>query len=86
MAYTHYILVCGGTACESSSSNDIYTRLLEEAEKQNVKDVVQIVKTGCFGFCEKGPIVKVLPEDSFYVEVKPEDAAEVVVTAVTNLR
>ena len=78
MAYTHYILVCGGTACESSSSNDIYTRLLEEAEKQNVKDVVQIVKTGCFGFCEKGPIVKVLPEDSFYVEVKPEDAAEII--------
>lgn len=78
MAYTHYILVCGGTACESSSSNDIYTRLLEEAEKQNVKDVVQIVKTGCFGFCEKGPIVKVLPEDSFYVEVKPEDVAEII--------
>lgn len=78
MAYTHYILVCGGTACESSSSSDIYTRLLEEAEKQNVKDVVQIVKTGCFGFCEKGPIVKVLPEDSFYVEVKPEDAAEII--------
>ena len=78
MVYTHYILVCGGTACESSSSNDIYTRLLEEAEKQNVKDVVQIVKTGCFGFCEKGPIVKVLPEDSFYVEVKPEDAAEII--------
>lgn len=78
MAYTHYILVCGGTACESSSSNDIYTRLLEEAEKQNVKDIVQIVKTGCFGFCEKGPIVKVLPEDSFYVEVKPEDAAEII--------
>jgi NADP-reducing hydrogenase subunit HndC len=39
---------------------------------------VQIVKTGCFGFCEKGPIVKVLPEETFYVQVKPADAAEIV--------
>ena len=78
MAYTHYILVCGGSACESSNSNGIYQRLLEEAEKQGVADSVQIVKTGCFGFCEKGPIVKVLPENSFYVEVKPEDAAEII--------
>ena len=78
MAYTHFILVCGGSACESSSSNAIYQRLLEEAAKQGVGDSVQIVKTGCFGFCEKGPVVKVLPEDSFYVEVKPEDAAEII--------
>ncbi len=78
MAYTHYILVCGGTGCESSSSDEIYKQLQEEAKKQNVAEKVQIVKTGCFGFCEKGPIVKVLPEDSFYVEVKPEDAAEII--------
>ena len=39
---------------------------------------VQIVKTGCFGFCEQGPIVKILPEDSFYVQVKPEDAKELI--------
>ena len=78
MAYTHYILVCGGTGCESSSSDEIYKQLQEEAKKQNVAEKVQIVKTGCFGFCEKGPIVKVLPEDSFYVEVKPEDAADII--------
>lgn len=42
MSYTHFILVCGGTACESSSSNDIYQRLLEEAAKQGVGDSVQI--------------------------------------------
>ena len=78
MAYTHYILVCGGTGCESSSSDEIYKQLQLEAEKNNVAEKVQIVKTGCFGFCEKGPIVKVLPEDSFYVEVKPEDAAEII--------
>ena len=52
--------------------------MIAEAEKQGVKDKVQIVKTGCFGFCEKGPIVKVLPDNSFYVEVKPEDAADII--------
>jgi NADH-quinone oxidoreductase subunit F/NADP-reducing hydrogenase subunit HndC len=78
MAFNHYILVCGGTGCESSKADEIYKNLQAEAEKQGVKDKVQIVKTGCFGFCEKGPIVKVLPEDTFYVEVKPSDAAEIV--------
>ncbi len=78
MAYTHYILVCGGTACESTSADAIYNNLHAEAKNFGVQDKVQIVKTGCFGFCEKGPIVKVLPEDSFYVEVKPEDAKDII--------
>ena len=78
MAFTHYILVCGGTGCESSNADLIYKNLLEEAKNFGVEDKVQIVKTGCFGFCEKGPIVKVLPEDSFYVEVKPEDAKDII--------
>jgi len=78
MAYTHYILVCGGTGCESSSADAIYNNLITEAKAAGVVDKVQIVKTGCFGFCEKGPIVKVLPEDSFYVEVKPADAKEII--------
>ncbi len=86
MAYTHYILVCGGTACESSSSDEIYKNLIEEAKNHGVLDQVQIVKTGCFGFCEKGPIVKVLPEDSFYVEVKPEDAKDIITEQIIKGR
>lgn len=78
MAYTHYILVCGGTGCESSNSDGIFNNLISEAKSAGVIDKVQIVKTGCFGFCEKGPIVKVLPEDTFYVEVKPEDAKDII--------
>ena len=78
MAFKNYILVCGGTACESSKSDQIYKNLVEEAKNQGVADQVQVVKTGCFGFCEQGPIVKVLPEDSFYVQVKPEDAKEII--------
>lgn len=78
MAYTHYILVCGGTGCESSGADNIFNTLQTAAKEAGVNDKVQIVKTGCFGFCEKGPIVKVLPEDSFYVEVKPSDAKEII--------
>jgi NADH-quinone oxidoreductase subunit F/NADP-reducing hydrogenase subunit HndC len=86
MAYNHYILTCGGTACESNKGAEIYAKLIEEAEKLGVKDEVQIVKTGCFGFCERGPIVKVLPEDSFYVDVKPEDAGEIIAEQILKGR
>jgi NADH:ubiquinone oxidoreductase subunit F (NADH-binding)/(2Fe-2S) ferredoxin/NAD-dependent dihydropyrimidine dehydrogenase PreA subunit len=86
MAYNHYILVCGGTACESNKGAEIYERLITEAEVQGVKGEVQIVKTGCFGFCEQGPIVKVLPEESFYVGVKPEDAREIIAEQILKGR
>ncbi len=78
MAFTNYILVCGGTACESSKADQIYRNLITECEAQGVKDTVQVVKTGCFGFCEQGPIVKILPEEAFYVKVIPEDAKELI--------
>ena len=78
MAYKYFILTCGGTACESNKGAEIYEKLTAEAEKQGVKSEVQIVKTGCFGFCEKGPIIKVLPDDSFYVNVHPDDAGEII--------
>ncbi|MBP7264832.1 MAG: NADH-quinone oxidoreductase subunit NuoF [Spirochaetia bacterium] len=86
MAYKHFILVCGGTGCESSKADDIYKELISQAEAQGVKDDVQVVKTGCFGFCEKGPIVKVLPAESFYVEVKPSDAKEIIAEQIVKGR
>ncbi len=78
MAFRNYILVCGGTACESSRADQIYQNLVKECKDQGVADEVQVIKTGCFGFCEQGPIVKILPEDSFYVKVTPKDAHELI--------
>ncbi len=78
MAFNHYVLVCGGTGCESSKADDIFQNLRHEIHANGLHEKVQVVKTGCFGFCEQGPIVKILPEDAFYVEVKPEDAKELV--------
>jgi NADP-reducing hydrogenase subunit HndC len=86
MAFRNYILVCGGTACESSKADDIYNALVAGCKAQGVADEVQIVKTGCFGFCEQGPIVKILPEDSFYVQVKPEDAEELIAEHIVKGR
>ena len=86
MAYKNFILVCAGTGCESNKGVEIYEALQREAEAQGVKNDVQVVKTGCFGFCEKGPIVKVLPQESFYVEVKPEDAKEIIAEQVIKGR
>jgi NADH:ubiquinone oxidoreductase subunit F (NADH-binding)/(2Fe-2S) ferredoxin len=78
MAFKQYVLVCGGTGCESSDADGIYRNIQKEVEKQNLASDVQVVKTGCFGFCERGPVVKVLPDESFYVDVKPEDATDIV--------
>lgn len=72
------ILICGGTGCKASESQGILDRFNEEIVKNNLSDKVHAAITGCFGFCEKGPIVKVFPDDVFYVEVKPEDATEIV--------
>ena len=76
--YTMHILVCGGTGCLSSQSNLIVENLERYIKEVNMEDQVQVLKTGCFGFCEKGPVVKILPDNTFYVQVKPEDAEELV--------
>lgn len=76
MAVKNFILVCSGTTCASAKSDAIYTRLVEEA--QGVADDVQIVRTGCFACCAQGPVVKVLPDDNFYVHVTPDDAGEII--------
>lgn len=76
--YKMHLLVCGGTGCRASASDSIVESLKQELENKGLSDEVQVIMTGCFGFCEKGPIVKVQPDNTFYVEVKPEDAAEII--------
>lgn len=76
--YKMHLLICGGTGCKASSSDAIAEKLKLELAANNLQDEVQVIMTGCFGFCEKGPIVKVLPDNTFYTQVKPEDATEIV--------
>lgn len=73
-----HLLVCGGTGCKASQSDVIVRNLKKELEVRGLSQEVQVIMTGCFGFCEKGPVVKVLPDNTFYVQVKPDDASLII--------
>ncbi len=76
--YKIHLLVCGNTGCKSSESLILADRLRGEIRNQGIGDVAQVVGTGCFGFCDKGPIVKIIPGNTLYTRVKPEDAKEII--------
>jgi NADP-reducing hydrogenase subunit HndC len=76
--YKMHMLVCGGTGCRASASDMLYENLKKEVQENSLENEVQVVTTGCFGFCEKGPIVKMIPDNTFYVSVEPKDAKEIV--------
>ncbi len=76
--YKYHILICGGTGCHASQSAQIKENFEKIIVEKNLQNDVQVVGTGCFGFCEKGPIVKMLPDNTFYTQVTPEDCNEIV--------
>ncbi|MCT4607027.1 MAG: NADH-quinone oxidoreductase subunit NuoF [Marinisporobacter sp.] len=75
--YRAHVLICGGTGCTSSGSQTLMDTFHEELEKNHLHKEVKIVKTGCFGLCEAGPIVIVYPEGAFYSHVKVEDVKRI---------
>ncbi|HQL92898.1 MAG TPA: NADH-quinone oxidoreductase subunit NuoF [Anaerolineaceae bacterium] len=79
-----FILVCGGTGCVSSKSLQIVENFNNLIKEHGVQDKVRASISGCFGFCEKGPIVKVFPENVFYVQVTPDDAKEIFEKHIMN--
>ncbi|MDW2798017.1 NADH-quinone oxidoreductase subunit NuoF [Clostridium boliviensis] len=81
-----HLLVCGGTGCTSSDSLELVKLLKESIKKHEITHEVEVVVTGCFGFCEKGPILKVYPDNVFYITVKPEDAEEIITEHVIKGR
>lgn len=72
------ILICGGTGCKASSSHTITENLRNALQTNGISDKVEVITVGCFGFCEKGPIVKIIPDNTFYTQVTPEDAEEII--------
>ena len=72
------VLVCGGTGCTSSNSEQIIERLREEIKLQGLEKEVNVIRTGCFGLCALGPIMVVYPEGAFYSRVTPDDVPEIV--------
>lgn len=76
--YNTHILVCGGTGCRASEAQVIKRELESLLRDKGLSEEVQVVTTGCFGFCEKGPIVKILPDNTFYVQVTVSDVREII--------
>lgn len=73
-----HVLCCGGTGCKASASDEIIATFEKLLKEKGLQDEVQVIRTGCFGFCEKGPIVKMLPDNTFYTQVKPEDVEKII--------
>ena len=76
--YRSHVLVCGGTGCSSSGSAKLIERFEEQLKEKGLDKEVKVVRTGCFGLCEAGPVVIVYPEGTFYSRVKEEDVDEIV--------
>ena len=86
MAVKMHILVCGGTGCSASASHEIVEELNKELVAHDLTDFAKVVVTGCFGFCERGPIVKIIPDNTFYTRVKPSDAKEIIEEHISSTR
>ena len=80
------LLVCGGTGCIASESNEMVTQLKARVKELNMENEVTIIKTGCFGFCGQGPIIKVQPDNVFYVKVKLDDIEEIITEHIVKGR
>ena len=76
--YRAHVLVCGGTGCTSSGSATLIERFNEKIKENGLDKEVKVIRTGCFGLCEAGPVVIVYPEGTFYSRVKPENVDEIV--------
>ena len=79
-----HVLVCSDTGCLAAEGSEIYNSLAAEVKSSGLENEVSIVKTGCFGFCEQGPCVKVLPDDISYMKVSSKDAPEIVSSHLQN--
>ena len=76
------ILVCCGTGCLANNSYDVYSQFLEKLKNTNIEVIPQVKATGCNGLCEKGPVVKILPDEISYFKVKAKDVDEIVLKTI----
>ena len=76
------ILVCGGTGCLANDSQPIFDKIAEELKARHLDDKVSVTRVGCFGMCSQGPFVKILPEDTLYCKVKPEDVERIMTESI----
>ena len=76
--YSHLCMVCYGTGCMSSGCKNVRDAMVEELEKAGLTDQVAVIERGCMGTCAVGPVVYVLPDETYYTEMTPERVKDVV--------
>lgn len=81
---TKMVLVCCGTGCQASGSMNVYHAFQEQLSGSAVEVKTYAKATGCNGWCEKGPLVKIMPDDITYLHVKPEDVEEIIATTINK--
>ena len=72
------MLVCSGTACRSAGAVELHRRLVALIAENGLRDDVVLTETGCMGPCAQGPLLRVMPDDVLYTQVRSEDAEEIV--------
>ncbi|MFO7785226.1 MAG: NADH-quinone oxidoreductase subunit NuoF [Thermodesulfobacteriota bacterium] len=70
--YRTEILLCGGTGCRASGSDEVKAALKRELEQRGLQHEIRVIETGCNGFCAQGPLAVVQPEGIFYQKLDPE--------------
>ena len=78
------ITVCGGTGCHAYGCIEVAEAFKDEIKKQNLQDKVDVRITGCHGFCERGPIVVIKPDEVFYQRIQLKDVKEVISETIIN--
>jgi NADH:ubiquinone oxidoreductase subunit F (NADH-binding)/(2Fe-2S) ferredoxin/NAD-dependent dihydropyrimidine dehydrogenase PreA subunit len=78
------VTICSGTGCHAYGSESVYEAFKAEIEKNGLQSKVGIRRTGCHGFCERGTVVVIFPEEICYLRVKPEDVPEIVTETLAN--
>jgi NADH:ubiquinone oxidoreductase subunit F (NADH-binding)/(2Fe-2S) ferredoxin/Pyruvate/2-oxoacid:ferredoxin oxidoreductase delta subunit len=79
-----YITVCTGTGCLALGAGNVVVALRKEIEKQGLQAQVDIRETGCPGFCERGTVVVVHPQEICYLQVKPEDVKDIITETIVS--
>jgi len=72
------VTICSGTGCQAYGSEAVYEAFVKEIQRNGLREKVDIRRTGCHGFCERGTLVVIFPEEICYLRVKPDDVPEIV--------
>ncbi len=78
------ITICSGTGCHAYGCEQVYQAFAEELQKNGLDKKIDIRRTGCHGYCERGTIVVIFPEKTCYLRVKPEDVSEIISTTLVE--